>query len=70
MNDYIKQRSKMFAAGLAGAITTALIKLAEQSFGFDINSEIEIMIVSAVAGFINSVVVYWAPANKPMEPKL
>ena len=69
MNDYIKQRSKAFAAGLAAAITTAIIKLAEKSFGFDVNEEIEIMIVSAIAGYINWLVVYWSPANKPMEPK-
>jgi hypothetical protein len=69
MKEYIAQRSKAFAAGLAGAITTALIKLAEQSFGFDIEDSLEVVLVSSVAGFINGLVVYWAPANKPMEPK-
>ena len=68
MNDYIKQRSKAFAAGLAAAIVTAFIKLAERSFGFDLNEEVEIMIVSAIAGYINWLAVYWAPANKPMQP--
>ena len=66
---YVAQRSKAFAAGLAGAITTAVIKLAEQSFGFDINAELELLIVSTVAGYINWLAVYWAPANAPMEPK-
>jgi hypothetical protein len=69
MRDYIRQRSKAFAAGLAAAIVTALIKLAEKSFGFDLEDEIELMIVSAVAGYINWLVVYWAPANAPMDPK-
>ena len=66
MQDYFKQRSKAFAAGLAGAITTAIIKLAEQSFGFDIDESLEILIVSTVAGYVNWLAVYWAPANKPM----
>ena len=69
MKDYISQRSKAFAAGLAAAILTALIKLAEQSFDFDVNDEVEIMLVSAVAGYINWLAVYWSPANAPMEPK-
>jgi hypothetical protein len=66
---YIRQRSKAFAAGLAGAITTAIVKLAEQSFGFDINAELEVLIVSTVAGYINWQAGYWAPANAPVEPK-
>ena len=70
MKDYISQRSKAFAAGLAAAVVTALIKLAEQSFGFDLNDEVEIMAVSAIAGYINWLAVYWSPANTPMEPKV
>jgi hypothetical protein len=69
MRDYIRQRSKAFAAGLAAAVVTALIKLAEQSFGFNLDDEIEIMIVSAIAGYVNWLAVYWSPANAPMEPK-
>lgn len=69
MKEYFAQRSKAFAAGLAGAIMTAIIKLAEQSFGFDIDDSLELLIVSTVAGYVNWLAVYWAPANKPMEPK-
>lgn len=69
MKEYFAQRSKAFAAGIAGAIITAFIKLAETSFGFDLDAELEVLLVSTVAGFINGLVVYWAPANKPMEPK-
>jgi hypothetical protein len=69
MRDYVRQRSKAFAAGLAGAVVTALIKLAEQSFGFDLNEQVEITLVSAIAGYVNWLAVYWAPANAPMEPK-
>ena len=69
MKDYIRQRSKAFAGGLAAAIVTALIKLAERSFDFDLGDETEILIVSAVAGYINWLAVYWSPANAPMVPK-
>jgi hypothetical protein len=69
MGDYIKERSKAFAAGLAAAITIAIIKHAEKTFGFNIDDGMEITISAAVGGFINGVIVYWAPANKPMETK-
>ncbi len=69
MKDFFKERSKAFAGGLAAAFVTAIIKTAEQSFDFDIGDETEILIVSTVAGYVNYLAVYWAPANKPMEPK-
>jgi hypothetical protein len=69
VKEYFAQRSKAFAEGLAGAIMTAIIKLAEQSFGFDIDDSLELLIVSTVAGYVNWLAVYWAPANKPIEPK-
>lgn len=69
MKNYFAERSKAFAAGIAAAIVTALLNLAEQSFGFDLGSEMELLIVSTVAGYINWLAVYWAPANKPAEPK-
>jgi hypothetical protein len=69
VTDYFKQRSKAFAGGLAAAIITAILKLAERSFGIDLNDELEIMIVSGIAGYINWLAVYWAPANASMEPK-
>lgn len=67
MKEYFAQRSKAFAAGIAAAIVTAIIKTAEQSFGFDLGDEAEILIVSTVAGYINWLAVYWAPANASMD---
>jgi len=65
MNDYIKERSKMFASGLSAAIATALIKNFETAFGVDFSFEVETMIVSTFVGAITAFVTYWAPANKP-----
>jgi hypothetical protein len=69
MRDYIKERSKAFAAGLGAAITIAVIKHAEKTFGFNIDDSMEIAISASVGGFVNGIIVYWSPANKPMEPK-
>jgi hypothetical protein len=66
MKEYIAQRSKAFAAGLAAALTTAVLKHFEISFGIDLPEEIEVLAVSGVTGLISGVVTYWAPANKPM----
>jgi hypothetical protein len=66
---YVAQRSKAFAAGIGAAVTTAIIKHAEVSFGFDIPEELEAWIISGVAGLGAGIATYWAPANKPMEPK-
>lgn len=77
MKDYIAQRSKAFAGGLwaaiATAVTMAVINQAEKAFGFDLGADFEAYIVGGVIAGINGLVtaigVYWAPANKPMEPK-
>ena len=65
MNDYIKERSKAFAAGLGAAVTTAVVKNFETAFGVDLSFEVETMIVSTIVGAVSGVVTYWAPANKP-----
>ena len=69
LKTYIAQRSKAFAGGLAAAVTTAVIKHFEISFGFEVPEEIEVIAISAVTGLIAGIATYWAPANKPMEPK-
>jgi hypothetical protein len=65
---YIAQRSKAFAAGLSGAIITALIQLTEQSFGFTLDTEVEGLLVATFVGLISGITTYWSPANAPMGP--
>ena len=77
MKEYIAQRSKAFAGGLTAAIATAVtmavIGQAEKAFGIDLGTDIEAYIVGGVIAGLNGLVtgigVFWAPANKPMEPK-
>ena len=77
MREYIAQRSKAFAGGLtaaiASAVTMAVINQAEKAFGFDLGTDVEAYIVGGVIAGINGLAtaigVYWAPANKPMDPK-
>jgi hypothetical protein len=77
VKEYIAQRSKAFAGGLtaaiASAVTMAVINQAEKAFSFDLGADVEAYIVGGVIAGVNGVVtaigVYWAPANKPMEPK-
>lgn len=65
MKEYIAQRSKAFAAGLSGAIATAVLHHAEVTFGFDLGAEMEGLIVSGAVGVVTGIATYWAPANKP-----
>jgi hypothetical protein len=77
VKEYIAQRSKAFAGGLtaaiASAVTMAVINQAEKAFSFDLGTDVEAYIVGGVIAGVNGVVtaigVYWAPANKPQEPK-
>ena len=67
MKEYIAQRSKAFAGGLAAALTASVIQHFEVSFGIDLPSEIELAANAGVAGFVTYLATYWAPANKPMN---
>ena len=62
----------IMAIGFA-ALTAAVIKHFEVSFGIDLPTEIETAVHTGVAmavGFATGfVTTYWAPANKPMDPK-
>lgn len=69
LKNYIAQRSKMFAAGLSSAITTAIIKHAEATFEFDLPPDLEAYIIAAVVGGVTAVVTYWSPANASVPPK-
>ena len=74
---YVAERSKAFAAGIGAAVTTAVtmavINQAEKAFGFDLSSDVEGYIVGAALAAVNglgaAITTFWAPANKPMEPK-
>ena len=67
LKTYVAERSKAFAAGLSGALATAILHHAEVSFGFDMDVELEGIIVSGVVGLITGVATYWSPPNKPMR---
>lgn len=69
LKTYVAERSKAFAAGISTAVITAIIKHFEVSFGIDIPDELEILAISALAGYLSALATFWAPANKPIEPK-
>jgi hypothetical protein len=52
MWNWILQRAKAFVAIAAPAVTAATLKAVEQSFGFDIPTDIEVGIISAVTGLV------------------
>ena len=58
--DWFLGRMKAWLAAAVPALVTALMKTFEQAMGFDIPTEVEVMVLSAVT----SLVVYAVP-NKP-----
>lgn len=50
MWNWALQRAKAFMGAAAPAVTLAIIKAAEQSFGFDVPTEYEVLITGAVTG--------------------